>query len=270
MSVKNSIAMQLEGSLTESGNLLLDDFLKQFKALEDALTAIDREVNGRAVLDYRIIDLTHSSPATMRIEPVLKEQYRKTKNARYILAATYVHNRLFEDLATIRFKGLKPDNTREETFDALQGLIDGLGTRFSAGAIFNSAASVPLDVQLSDVFEKLSTPSFTSVGSVSGNLLTLTFARGSKFYIYPPIGPTSIACHFADDLEKLAKASIRKNVRVHGQKYFRHNTGHPFRIDVDSIEELRLPRTFVQLAQRKKPYTGEPADEEIARDRNEW
>jgi hypothetical protein len=267
---EHTITLSLEGTPQDEKHVRLDDFMAQLRSLQDALTCIDHEANGRTTLYYRIVDLRHSSPATVQIEPVLRETFRKGGfRNKYRNSPEIVHHRFFESLESIRFQGKKIENTREETVDAFMELINGLGKAFSTGSIFNNSANVPLDVGLSDSLESLMKPGFVSHGSVMGHLLSISFARGNRFYLYPQVGPTSIACHFDDALEKKARACIKRQVRVFGQKYFRPNTGLPFRVDVSKIEELRLPRKFIQIA-GQKPFLGEPAHESIAKARDEW
>jgi hypothetical protein len=71
-------------------------------------------------------------------------------------------------------------------------------------------------------------------------------------------------------MERKAKACIKRKVRVFGQKAFRANTGMPFRVDVQEIEEISVPRAFVQLAKKRRIHKGKPAHESIAEMRNEW
>ena len=267
---QHTIALRLEGLDADHKHVRLDDFLAQLSALQDALTCIDHEANGRTTLYYRVVDLRHSSPATVKIEPVLRESFRKAGiKSRYRNSAQIVHHRFFDSLKSIRFQGHTIDNTAEQTLDAFGQLIDGLGKAFTTGSIFNDAANVPLDVGLSENLDILIKPGLVSRGSVVGKLLSISFARGNKFYLYPQIGPTSIACHFDEDLERKARSCIKRRVRVFGRKYFRPNTGHPFRVEVSAIEELRPPRTFIQLGERKNIFRVEAAHEAIARGRDE-
>jgi len=268
---EHTIALCLEGTATDNKHVRLDDFLTQLQSLQDALNCIDNEANGRTTLYYRVVDLKHSSPATVKIEPVLRESFRKAGiKSKYRNSVQIVHHRFFDSLRAIRYESRKIENTTEETVDAFGELIDGLGKRFSSGSIYNSDANVPLDFELSQNIEQLIKPGFVSHGSVVGNLLSISFARNNRFYLYPQIGPTSIACHFSDEMEKKARACIKRTVRVFGQKYFRPNTGQPFRVDVSKIEELRQPRMFIHLGERKKFGGKEAAHEAIARGRDEW
>lgn len=266
---EHTIALRLEGTSADNRHVRLDDFLAQLRCLQDALDCIDQEANGRTTLYYRVVDLRHSSPATVTIEPVLREPYRKAGiKSRYRNSPTVVHHRFFNSLQAIRFRGEKIENTSEATVDAFVELIGGLGKSFDTGAIFNGNASVPLDAGLSENLDQLLKPGFVSKGSVIGELLSISFARSNRFYLYPLVGPTSIACHFNEELEKQARDCIKRKVRVFGKKFFRSSTDLPFRVDVTSIEELKQPRTFVQLG--KSVHRGEPAHEAIARGRHEW
>jgi len=268
---EHTIALSLDGLEAENGHIRLDDFLSQLRALQDAIACVDYEANGRSTLYCRVVDLSHSSPATVKLEIVLRDALRKSElKSKYRNSPEIVHHRFFDSLESIRTQGRKIENTTEETIDSFVELVNGLGRSFSKGFIFNGRAQVPLDVGLSENLDGLTKPGFVSTGSVTGNLLSISFTRGNKFYLYPQLGPTSIACHFDAELEKKARACIKRRVRVTGRKLFRPNTGLPFRVDVTEIEELRIPRTFIQIHAPRKAYKGEPAHEAIARLRNEW
>lgn len=266
---EHTIALRLEGTDADQRHVRLDDFLAQLRCLQDALNCIDHEANGRTTLYYRVVDLRHTSPATVTIEPVLRESYRKAGvKSRYRNSPSVVHHRFFDSLRAIRFRGEKIENTSEATVDAFVELIGGLGKSFENGSISNSSSDVPLDVELSERLEHLLKPGFVSKGSVVGELLSISFARSNRFYLYPLVGPTSIACHFDEQLERQARDCIKRRVRVFGNKFFRPSTGLPYRVDVTSIEELKQPRTFVRLG--KAPHCGESAEEIIAGGRDEW
>ena len=263
----------MEGMATDKQHIRLEDFLCELKALQDALNCIDREVNGRETLYYRVVDLTHSSPATVRLEMVLREPFRKpTLRQKYANSVDFVHDRFFESLNAIRFKNERIENTREETIEAFSDLVSGLGSAFASGAIYNSAANIPLDAGLLDNINSQTKSGFKSNGSITGDLLAISFAKGNRFYIYPQIGPTSVACHFNDNeqMEKKARSCIKKRVRVFGEKFFRPSTGLPFKVIVQKIEEITPPKTFVTLNPERHTRVSVPSHESIANLRNEW
>jgi len=129
-------------------------------------------------------------------------------------------------------------------------------------------ARAQCNAMMREALDELEKPSSQSYGSVLGDLLTISFARHRRFYLYPPLGPSSVACFFSSGLEKRALQNIKKRVRCYGTKYFRPADGLPFRMDVERIEPIVLPKRFSALP-KKRPYKGEPADVLIARDRDE-
>jgi hypothetical protein len=215
-----------------------------------------------------VVDLKHSSPATVVIEPVVRESLRR--EGRFRNSPGVVHNRFFESLNTSRFKNQRIEHTSEQTIDAFMELIGGLGKAYSSGSICNDKAKVPLDAGFYDNLDNLIKPGFISRGSVVGQLLSISFAHGNKFYLYPKVGPSSIACLFSSTLENKAMSCVKRNVRVFGEKHFRPNTGLPFRVNVSEIEELKSPRVFISFSNKRSIHRGDPAHESIARERNEW
>jgi len=143
-------------------------------------------------------------------------------------------------------------------YNLIENYVSGGGN--GEGAMSNAMMREALD--------ELEKPSSQSYGSVLGDLLTISFARHRRFYLYPPLGPSSVACFFSSGLEKRALQNIKKRVRCYGTKYFRPADGLPFRMDVERIEPIVLPKRFSALP-KKRPYKGEPADVLIARDRDE-
>lgn len=270
----NTISLQLEGVEADERHVRLDDFVTKLRTLQDALACIDKEVNGKETLYCRVVDLSHSSPATVKLELVLRKHLNNAKARRdYGNSPHIVHHRFFESLTSIRFKNERLENTSEETIEAFSGLIDGIGEAFTSGAIYNGNAHVPLDVDFSENLNNQLTPRYKSNGSVVGDLLAISFAKGSKFYLYPQIGPTSVACDFSKaspEIEKQARACIKKRVRVFGTKWFRPSSGLPFRVDVKKIEEIIRPKVFVALSPKRSVYKGVPAHESIAQLRNDW
>lgn len=272
--LSNTISLTLEGVQADNQHVRLDDFVSKLRAIQDALNCIDREVNGKETLYCRVVDLSHSSPATVKLEVVLRKHLNNPKaRAAYGGSPQIVHHRFFESLTSIRFKNERIENTSEETIEAFSELIDGLGDAFTSGAIYNGNASIPLDVGFSENLNNQFTPRYKSNGSVVGDLLAISFAKGSKFYLYPQIGPTSVACDFSKaspEIEKQARACIKKRVRVFGTKWFRPTSGLPFRVNVQRIEEIVRPKIFVSLSPKRSIHKGVSAHDSIAQLRNDW
>ncbi|HEY4417482.1 MAG TPA: hypothetical protein VGO57_17455 [Verrucomicrobiae bacterium] len=274
MSKKNlNIALKLEGPASEKGLVRLDDFLRELTALREALEAIDREINGKSTLYYRVVNLSHRSPAKVVIEPVLKQKLKTVRMGnRWGHLPEQIHHSFFETVNFIRDENQEQvAKISEPVIDAIASLLEGLGTDFKSGSIANSKLKFKLDDTLKERVEKLLTPEFHSYGSVEGQLLALNVAKGNRFYIYPEVGARSISCQFPEEMFEKAQGYIRKNVRVYGTKHFRESTGFPFSIrDVKDIELLEPSKPFPEFRPSPIKVIGKIADELIRESREEW
>src|SRR5216683_101426 len=90
------ITLKLEGLPEEDGHVRLSDLLAELQALKDALDNVDRMVGqtNDTILYYRVIDLKHSSPATVVLEPRLKPRKKKSPAN----AVSERHHRFFQEL----------------------------------------------------------------------------------------------------------------------------------------------------------------------------
>ena len=64
------IKFQLTGSNRDEQHVRLSDFIGQFYALKAAFANIERIISGneRSTVYFRVINLSHSSPATVELE----------------------------------------------------------------------------------------------------------------------------------------------------------------------------------------------------------
>ena len=64
------ISLSMEGPPSEDGHVRVDAFLREIQATISALGELDRQLSGhgRGTTYYRIVDLRHSSPATVVLE----------------------------------------------------------------------------------------------------------------------------------------------------------------------------------------------------------
>jgi len=267
-----NIALKLEGPESEKGLIRLDDFLRELRALQEALESIDRDMNGRSTLYYRVVNLSHRSPAKVVIEPVLKQSLKgKRLGNRWGHLPKQIHHTFFETIHQIRDCEPVKMGVSEPVLDAISNLLAGLGKDFRGGSVANNKMKFQLDEQLKERVLDLLKPQFQSVGSVEGQLLALNLARGNRFYIYPEVGPRSISCQFPESLFDKAQAYIRKNVRVYGTKFFRENTGFPFKVvDVTRVELADANKPYPEFTPGPINVIGPAADAAIRDSREEW
>ncbi len=267
------ISLVLQGPESEKGFVRLDNLLSQLAALQEALESVDRAVNGKTTVYYRVVNLSKRNPTKIVIEPVLKPRLKKVMaGSRWGHLPEQVHHSFFQTMNYIK----KDDRAHlekvgEPVLDAIAGLFDGLGTEFVSGSIANSRNKFNLDDSLKQSVEKLLTPEFQSYGSVEGQLLAVNVARGNRFYIYPESGPRSVSCHFPESMFEKAQAFLRKNVRVYGNKFYRESTGWPCTIkDVTELDLLDLEQPFPEFRPSPITIAGKSADELVRESREEW
>jgi hypothetical protein len=268
-----AISLVLQGLESEKGFVRLDDLLSQLTALQEALELIDRAVNGKSTVYYRVTKLSKRNPTKVVIEPILKPRLKKVMHGnRWGHLPEQVHHSFFQTMTYIR-KDNRPqlEKISEPVIDAIAKLFDGLGTEYASGSIANSRTKFNLDDSLKQTVEKLLTPEFHSFGSVEGQLLAVNVAKGNRFYIYPEIGPRSISCHFPESMFAKAQACLRKNVRVYGTKYYRESTGWPSTIrDVTDLDLLEPNQPFPEFTPSPRSFDGKAADEIVRESREEW
>jgi len=273
-----NIALKLEGPSDERGGMLrLDDLLSEIRALQDALESLDRDLHGRSTLYYRVVNLSHRKVSNHRagtvvIEPVLKQRMKgpRIKN-KYGHYPEKIHHKFFQTIRAISDDKAKSLSVSEEVIDAISDLLAGLGRDFSGGEIGNKQSKFRLDSDLQAKVDGLRRPHYKSHGSFSGHLLAMNVAaKKSRFYIYPEIGPKSVACEFPESLFHKAHQLIRKNVRVYGTKCYRERTGFPFKIaDVSKIELLDPSQPYPQFTPPPVRVVGKSADEAVRELREE-
>jgi hypothetical protein len=237
-----TITLKLRGTEPEGGLIRLDDFLRQLRALEEALTSLDRGEHGESTLYYRIVK-SQNSPSRIVIEPVLKPSLKgKGLGGRFSHYPRQIQHHFFNTIRSIN-EDTAGELAGEPVVNAIADLLQGLGSEFETGELVNGKTRIKLDENFKEKVSNLIIPDHRSYGSVEGELLALNVSRGRRqFGIYPSVGPKSVLCTFPEHLFSEAYAYVRKRVRVYGTKLFRRDTGFPFKIeDVTGIELLKVP-----------------------------
>ena len=71
--MSSRLTIQFVGANSDSEDVRLNDLIDQLKNVKKALRETELALSGRTepTLDYKIVDLRHSSPSTIVFEPVL-------------------------------------------------------------------------------------------------------------------------------------------------------------------------------------------------------
>lgn len=232
---ENQITWTVEGPDEENGHVRADDFVDEVEHLLSALNGIDRVVSNAAqpTLYYRIVALSHGSPASITIEPVIKT--RVVNPPRDYVAVR--HHRFFKELEAIRRNEPVSEDIDEYLLEDFRDLAAGRGRSFRAASISNHESRVVIDERFEANVSKMLGEEYASYGSVEGKLEKLNIhGKARRVWLYPTVGPQKIRCDFPPGTRKQILEAADHYVRAQGYKYFRPQSPYPFRVMVMEFE----------------------------------
>ncbi len=222
----NQFSITLKGSFNDDEHIRLNEFTNQLEVINTVLRNIDSSINKTKSTYYRIINLSHSSPACVVFEAV---PFPDTENNSQII----IH-RFFEGLQNI-IDGIIPEYYDYKIFESLK--------KFGSSNITEILLSydnknIDIPKNLSATINELLGPDEIIEDSITGMLEILDIhAREKKFYIYPIIGPKKVICKFSDDLlQQKAKEGIGHYIYVEGEFRYKKMSPFPYVVNVNDIE----------------------------------
>ena len=227
---KRRITVEILG--TQDGYPRLSDFLKKLDAVKHALEHTERLQTNSVdrVVDYRIVSLSMSSPAT-----VVLEEIPVAKGVR--LPRTPITQKLVSTFGQIDSGRSIPPKARDldalEAYRKVGAVLKGEG---DALTISSDGKHVAINRDFNVKINKIIGPDQVLEGSVTGRLLAINLHNKTRFAVYPPAGPLKVTCNFARALKPRVIAALDRNVRVIGSLKYKHWAPHPHAITVDDIE----------------------------------
>ncbi|MCD4707368.1 MAG: hypothetical protein K8S62_06495 [Candidatus Sabulitectum sp.] len=230
----NRISLQLEG-VEGRENISLEDFITELTSLKKTLEQTDLVLTGgRKSMEWEVVDLRHSSPATVVLEA------RPISNTPWAISAQSRVTDVFrENLYLLENNEILPDRFGFQVLKAYQALVGPV----KAGRL---VATVKIDEEIHSILpeivisttQQIATETF-SIGRYKGLLEFLNIhGNKSEFRIYPPAGPPFVTCHFDESLLSIAQEAVGRNVLVYGKLAYRARCPFPYYINTDSIEVL--------------------------------
>lgn len=263
----SKIKLTVEGLDSEDGHVLLSDLVEYLRLQNQALTSFDKLVGGgRAVSKFRVVNLSHRSPATAVVEVRPQESDNDLSG---ILVERY-----FGTLQSIN-AGEVPEDLDATILKNLRALAEPVGRRVKRAALSRGRRVVRLSETFAATVDQALSRTEVSVGSIEGTVERFNAHRGANvFYIYPVVGPNKIACRFPSHLLDRAASAVMRKVRVSGDLVYLRTSNFPHEINVREIEvyepEESLPR-FEDLRGVAPDATGDQASEDFVRSgRDAW
>lgn len=233
MSKRYQVTLTLEGLHAKDGHADLDTFVFAVRDFRDALRAIERELydGSKPALEFRVVDLRHTSPATVTIEAFARPG-RPDLRDRWMA-------RVNDTLQSVPH----PEASEALSFKVLgevKQLSGKVGSKLAALRIETPQSRLVLDREIHSKVADLVTAFREYRTEQKGTLDTIDFHAGTnRFVIYPANGlPARVQCVFPERMADEAAKAIRQPVIVSGLGRFRHKTYFPTAINVEALTVL--------------------------------
>ena len=243
----NRITVTLEGDVRDSGHVRLSDFLRELEAIKAALRQTERIFGyaGNNHLYYRIIDLSHSSPATVVLEAV--EELTTNKAVEAGIADTVVTD-FFNSLEQITNNGALPEGFDYLAAEAYREIGGPKKKHLTKLVVANTHTRIQIDHVYEEKITKAIGPDERVEGSIAGTLDTVKLHNTTAFEIFPTIGPKKVSCVFPPQLKEHVKSALERYVRVYGQLRYKRWDKFPYAVDAADLEvyppDSELPSLF--------------------------
>ena len=224
--------LRMDGFAADGGHVALSVFLHQLQAFSSMLVKADELASaGKRTMQARVVDLTHSSPATVTVE--LTPRKNKPDVGGQICE-------LIQRIPTI-YDAPGEFGDRDRAFlEAFKDLSEPVGKRLPYAAVMIDDQEIPLSQDLRKQIGIVLLGEETAFGSVEGRLEAINIhAEANIFFVYPVVGARKVKCFFSDVLKERAISSVDKNVLVSGT--MRYRTGDPFPFEIEAAELIQNP-----------------------------
>lgn len=229
------VKIQLTGANTDEQHVRFSDFLVQFTAIKNAFSNVERIISGntRPSVYFRVVDLSHSSPAALTLE---------AHDAGIVQdLSTSVVGKFFSGLQSIRDDEDLPPEYDRSTLEAFKGIGATLRKHVTQIHLSNGQVSIDYNHDMVRRIDRLLGSEGVQAGSMSGRLDAINVHNNAnKFYLYPALGPKKIVCHFPASMVADAISAIQKRIEVSGTFKYRQRDRFPYEIEVDSLRVFSL------------------------------
>lgn len=228
------ITIQIVGSTSQREDVRLNEFLEKLNSVRKALRETEMAISGEdePTLEYRIVDLRHSSPFTVVLEPVATNGGPPPLPE---LIPRVVGN-FAEELGLIKREGkllIAPDLARLRAYQDIG--ITEIG-RIEKIKIRSGGREVTIDQRFNDKLEAIVGPDEIAHGTISGMLEAINIHNTNRFTLYPPLGPRIVHGRFHSDLRPRIKDAIGNFVTVIGRLKFKAWAPFPHGVIAEDID----------------------------------
>lgn len=236
-----TITIQIVGAESDNRDVRFSDLIKQLEAVKIALK--ETEVSLRdgektfSALDYRVIDLTHSSPSQFELQPITEKGNREYAN-RVLKTFTTELRRIRKNSRLVK----KPEINRLIAYDEIgpreKSHINEVRITLRERNVNRPIAprEATVDKRFKEKLESILGPDEITYGAISGRLEYVNVHNTRSFRLYPLIGPRWIRGRFTNDLLPEIRKALDRQVTIFGKLQFKSWDKHPYAIVAQSID----------------------------------
>ena len=257
------ITLRMEGCPPHPEQIRLADFAHEIEALRHALTKCEAVLTGRSRLEWQVVGLSYSSPATIVVEPTESDDYS-------VGISRDVGERFLKYVRTLPEASDIPPELDRPALEAFRRLAHPVQQgRVRAWVSNGESESTEIVGTMEPLIERFLAVEHRTTGSVKGSLEFIN-VHGDRnvFRIYPPVGPNRVQCYFPKEMLESARSAVGCKVRVIGEVTYLTRDPFPNSIKVEHIAILQddsdLP-SFLELRGMAPDATGDLSSEEFVR-----
>ena len=257
------LTLTIESARPEQEDVSLSDFLFQLSAFRRVLSHTESLVAGReAVIDWQVVDLSHSSPAQIVLQSVHTQPKLPDVSGETV-------EKFFRYLEALSTEAEAPSEMNRATLEAYKAFSDRIQKGVLKTHVKNEKSAIKVSGEVKGVIDTILAPKIRAIGVVEGRLEYVNI-HGDRnvFRIYPTIGSDRVECAFPKDRLEDARKALDHRIRVHGELTYPARSDFPKSIKVDRIELLpeddELP-SLMDLRGTAPELTGDLSSEEFVR-----
>jgi hypothetical protein len=259
-----TITVQIVGAESDNRDVRFSELITQFEAVKIALkeTEVCLRDGAKAFtpLDYRVINLTHSSPSQVELEPITVMGNRDYAN-RVLKTFTTELRRIRSHSRLIA----RPEINRLIAYDEIgpreKGHIDVVRIALREKHVTRPVVrEATVDKKFKQNLENILGPDEITYGAISGRLEYVNVHNTRNFRLYPLLGPRWVRGRFTEDLLPEIRKGLDRHVTIFGKLQFKSWDKHPYAVVAQKIDvhepDNELP-TFNDLKGIAPDLTGD-------------
>lgn len=229
----NTIKILIEPTEEGATGIKFSDFLHALDAVRASLRTTANSLGVASQIDWRIKDISHSSPFTVELESGAVDKSTEIGSRQTV-------DTFFDFMDELSLHGRAPDRMNRATLEAFKRLANKQRLARCKITIANGSRSVRVSGLVESAADVNLAPATKTIGSIEGRLEYVNLHGQTNVYrIYPPVGPERVSCFFSnDELESKARAGLDHNIRLYGELTYAARAPFPKSIKVEDVVVL--------------------------------